>query len=294
VRTICKKAKHFFTVAIEYELVDRNPFAKITVTVTANPSRFYFVSRDEIDIVLQHCDDLEWKAIFTLARYGGLRCPSEVLALRWRDIDWAHQRVRVPSSKTEHFEGGGSRTIPLFPELAGPLRDALEAAEPGSVYVISHYQDMLESGPASAVRLNLRTQAHRIIRRAGLEPWEKVFQNMRSSRETELAETFPMHVVCRWIGNSQPVAAQHYLQVTDDHFVKATAGSSLEKGSADDAAGADAEATHKATQRMSADDRAVSQAAEAADSQPVDNAGASDGLRDKSLYNKGLQVSPCV
>ena len=30
-----------------------------------------------------------------------------------------------------------------------------------------------------------------------------------------------MHVVCQWIGNSQPIAAKHYLQVTDDHFSKA-------------------------------------------------------------------------
>ena len=36
-----------------------------------------------------------------------------------------------------------------------------------------------------------------------------------------LAEDFPIHVVCRWIGNSQPVAAKHYLQLTDDHFSKA-------------------------------------------------------------------------
>ena len=30
-----------------------------------------------------------------------------------------------------------------------------------------------------------------------------------------------MHVVCRWIGNSQPIAAKHYLQVTDEHFSRA-------------------------------------------------------------------------
>ncbi len=30
-----------------------------------------------------------------------------------------------------------------------------------------------------------------------------------------------MHVVCQWIGNSQPIAAKHYLQVTDDHLSKA-------------------------------------------------------------------------
>ena len=30
-----------------------------------------------------------------------------------------------------------------------------------------------------------------------------------------------MHVLYQWIGNSQPIAAKHYLQVTDDHFSKA-------------------------------------------------------------------------
>jgi hypothetical protein len=44
---------------------------------------------------------------------------------------------------------------------------------------------------------------------------------MRSTRETELAEQFPIHVVCKWIGNSQPVAAKHYLQLTDEHFERA-------------------------------------------------------------------------
>ena len=69
--------------------------------------------------------------------------------------------------------------------------------------------------------INLRSQLNRIIRRAGLQPWPKLWQNLRSTRETELAETFPLHVVVKWIGNSQQVAAKHYLQVTDAHFESA-------------------------------------------------------------------------
>src|SRR5262249_27309734 len=34
-----------------------------------------------------------------------------------------------------------------------------------------------------------------------------------------------IHVVCAWIGNSQPVAAKHYLQVTDEHFQRAAGAS---------------------------------------------------------------------
>ena len=50
---------------------------------------------------------------------------------------------------------------------------------------------------------------------------------MRSTRETELAESYPMHVVCQWIGNSQQVAAKHYLQVTDEHFERASQGDEI-------------------------------------------------------------------
>ena len=96
---------------------------------------------------------------------------------------------------------------------------AFDEAEPGTEHVITRYR-----GSAT----NLRTQLHRIIRRAGLEPWPKVFQNLRSTRETELAEQFPMHVVCAWIGNSQPVAAKHYLQLTDEHFTRAIGDQSEE------------------------------------------------------------------
>ena len=52
--------------------------------------------------------------------------------------------------------------------------------------------------------------------------WPKLFQNLRSTRETELTETFPLHVVTAWLGNSQLIAAKHYLQVTDSHFQEAT------------------------------------------------------------------------
>ena len=64
----------------------------------------------------------------------------------------------------------------------------------------------------------------RIIRRAGLEPWPKLWQNLRSTRETELADRFPAHVASKWIGNSVAVATKHYLQTTEDHFTQAAGG----------------------------------------------------------------------
>ena len=58
----------------------------------------------------------------------------------------------------------------------------------------------------------------------GLSAWPRLLQNLRASRETELAGQFPLHVVAAWIGNSAPVAAKHYLSVTDADFDKALGG----------------------------------------------------------------------
>ena len=52
-------------------------------------------------------------------------------------------------------------------------------------------------------------------------PWPKLFQNLRASRETELAAEYPLHVVCAWIGNSALTAQKHYLQVTESDFERA-------------------------------------------------------------------------
>ena len=204
--------KLFFNAAVRKHLIPTNPFAELKATIQPNPSRFYFITREEADKVLEACPDAEWRLIFALSRYGGLRCPSEHLGLRWGDIDWERERINVRSPKTEHHAGRESRVIPLFPELKPYLEEAFELAEPGTEFVITRYRD---------AKSNLRTQLQRIIRRAGLEPWPKLFQNLRSTRQTELEETFPSHVVCEWIGNSRAVAAKHYLQVTEDHFLKA-------------------------------------------------------------------------
>jgi hypothetical protein len=68
---------------------------------------------------------------------------------------------------------------------------------------------------------NLRTEMTRLLRRAGVSGWPRLFHSMRASRQTELQREFPLHVVCSWLGNSPRIAQQSYLLVTEDDFAKA-------------------------------------------------------------------------
>jgi len=216
VRRNCGRAKQFFRAAHRKRLITENPFADMKgCGVRENRQRDYYVTREEAQKVLDACPDAQWRLLFALSRFGGLRVPSEPLGLRWGDIDYGHNLFTVHSPKTEHHEGGESRQVPLFPELVGPLREVYEQAKPGTEYVITKYRDS---------NANLRTQLQRIITKAGLVPWGKPFQNCRSTRATELvSEGWPEFKVCAWLGHSKLVSERFYLRVTADDFKKAAA-----------------------------------------------------------------------
>jgi len=220
VRKRLQFATMIFRAALRRRLITESPFADVSVKASM-PNRERFISVVETEALIKACPNQDWKAIVALSRYGGLRCPSEVLSLRRQDIDWDAGRILVRSPKTEHHPGKESRTIPLFPELRTVLSETFHLAPVGAVYVVDERMRASSQGKAGWRNCNLRTQFERIIRNAGLTPWPRLFHNLRSSRQTELAECFPSHVVCGWLGNSEDVARKHYFQTTDEHFDRA-------------------------------------------------------------------------
>lgn len=207
-RTI-KRARQFFKLAIRNKLITENPFLDVKASGQADKERQYHIDRDTISPVIAAAPDHEWRLIIALSRFGGLRCPSEHLTLEWRDVDWARNRFLVRSPKT------GDRWVPIFPELRTHFDECFELAQEGAVHLITRYRD---------TNANLRTTFMKIIKRAGVKPWPKLFHNLRASRETELAAEFPIHVVCQWIGNTAAIAAKHYLTVREEDFQRATQG----------------------------------------------------------------------
>ncbi len=131
-RRHCGRAKQFFRAAVRKRLIQENPFAdRKGCGVKANPSRMFFVTHDVAQKVLDACPDAQWRLLFALSRYGGLRCPAEIVALHWADVDWEHDKITVHVPKLEHLEGHETRAIPIFPELRPYLEEVWEQAEPG-------------------------------------------------------------------------------------------------------------------------------------------------------------------
>lgn len=207
-------ARQFALWAIRRGIAETNPFEDLKRGSQTNEDRSRFIDRDTIDRVIEQATSPQWRLLIALSRYQGLRVPGEAFALRWDDVDWERASLLIHSSKTAHHEGKGSRLVPIFPETMPFLREAFEAAEPGSERVLSDFR------PGQ----NPHTQLSRFVTRAGFEPWPRLWHNLRASRQTEIADEFPEHLASRWLGNSPKIFRDHYARVTDEHWKRATGG----------------------------------------------------------------------
>jgi len=213
-------ARQFMHDAVDWKIINENPFCKVKTqrnTMKVNE----FVPREVVDKLMKKADPV-WRVILGLSRYGGLRTPSETLSIRWDDIDWEMNRMSIPEPKVAHHQGRGIRSCPIFPELRTILDEAFEIFGEESEYVVAmpgyRAAANTEMGWKNS---NLRTAFMRLLRRAGVPAWPRLFHSMRASRQTELQREFPIHVVCSWLGNSPQVAQQSYLLVTEDDFERA-------------------------------------------------------------------------
>src|SRR5260370_22401304 len=157
------------TAAVDARVISANPFAGIKLRRRSNKARQRFIDRETIDRVVEGCNDPEFKLCIALSRFGGLRIPSELDGLLWQHIDRDRGRILITSPKTERYEGGASREIPLFPELVPYIDAWWDACPPGCEHVLASNKQS-ESG--------WRTRMFKLLRRLGIPAWPPIFHNL--------------------------------------------------------------------------------------------------------------------
>ena len=82
------------------------------------------------------------------------------------------------------------------------MKESLEAAPEGVDRVYPEFTE----------KKSLGSFIEKTATRAGIVLWVKPFQNMRSTRATELIEVYPAHIVNYWLGHTEAVAMACYRQ----------------------------------------------------------------------------------
>jgi len=212
VKTHTGNAKTMFKELVHREVLMRSPFAHLKGGVTPTKNSRY-VTPEEIEAVIAAAPDAEWRLLIGLARYAGLRTPSETSLLTWDDIDWEAGLMRVRSPKTERHAGHEQRTVPIVPRLMELLEERRAQCDAGD--------DQLVTIQSAGGR---RRKMVAMIEAAGVEPWDDTWQCLRRSREVEwMNDGIAPYLVCKWLGHTLSVSARHYtIAVPDEVLSKVT------------------------------------------------------------------------
>ncbi len=125
-------------------------------------------------------DKLEWKLLFAMSRYVGLRLPSEIENMTIADIDWEANAITIHSPKTKRHPGGAKRKAPIASELSGLLLTQVESLPEGEAFVL----------PRLRRHANLGTRAKKYVERAGQNTWPEFWNTLRASCETDMMDTY--------------------------------------------------------------------------------------------------------
>ena len=228
--------KRIFNLAIEprgYLLPGSNPFEKVKQRrISAKPVRY--VPPLEFQALLGATSDTWWKAFLSVAYTTGART-GEILNLRWADVDFEMNRIRIVSKEADGNLGGWEpkdhegRILPIPAGVAQLLADLQAASAEGCPYVFvpgwrwKHIQKARKSGDWNDEQLllnNLDRRFKTLRRRAGVG--KCTLHDLRRSCITNWARELPIHVVQKLAGHSDIKTTRlYYLAVEQSDLEKA-------------------------------------------------------------------------
>ncbi len=204
---IFKLLSQVFKFAQRHDWCEQNPCRSVRRPRVRECSEIRFLNQQELDALIAAVDVSDKpfgptdRAIFLTAAMTGMR-QGELLALRWRDVDWEAKRIRVRRNYTRgHWSTpksrSGERAVPLSGRVESELRAHLGRSrfcgEDDLVFANPLNGEVLPHGPlVRRLKKALKAAGVRTIR----------FHDLRHTFGTRIAAAgVPMRVLQEWMGH---------------------------------------------------------------------------------------------
>jgi integrase len=185
-----------------------NPAAEVERPRLIRAAHIDVFSREEILALVRAAESEQDAAIYLTAAFTGLR-QGELLALRWRDVDFELELVRVRRNFTHGREGtpksGRERAVPMMAEVAQALAQLSERERFTAPEDLVYCSAL--GGHLSAKHLALRYR--KALDRAALRRLR--FHDLRHTFGTHAIRAADPREVMEWMGHADLKTTQIYL-----------------------------------------------------------------------------------
>lgn len=204
---IFKLLSQVFSFAVAHGWCEENPCRLVRQPRVRECSEIRFLNQQELDALIASVDvsaapfGSTDRAIFLSAAMTGMR-QGELLALRWRDVDWQAKRIRVRRNYTRgHWSTpksrSGERAVPLSSKVEAELREHLRRSR------FSGEDDLVFANPLSGEVLPhgpLVRRFKKALKAAGVR--QVRFHDLRHTFGTRIAAAgVPMRALQAWMGH---------------------------------------------------------------------------------------------
>ena len=185
-----------------------NPVAEVEKPPTAQSGDIDVFSVEEIMALVRAAASEQDAAIYLTAAFTGLR-RGELLALRWRDVDFEGQVIRVRASYADGAlttpKSGKVRSVPMAPDVAEALAKLGQRenwTSDGDLVFVGRVGDYLD-GRA------LRRRYDAALKRASLRKLR--FHDLRHTFGTRMIAKADIRRVQEWMGHADIQTTMKYL-----------------------------------------------------------------------------------
>jgi integrase len=190
-----------------------NPCEGVELPAVPERTEIRFLTLEELDAAIAHVPKGIYQAIdramILTAAMTGLR-KGELVALRWRDIDWTAARIRVRQNYVRREFGTpkskrSTRSVPMADEVGGELERLFKASD--------HQGDddlvfTLTGEPLP--KANITRRFRKALKLAGLDDSHR-FHDLRHTFGTRMAAAgVPVRTLQEWMGHRDLTTTQIY------------------------------------------------------------------------------------
>lgn len=207
-----KTLKASFNYAMEWGLIDTNPFSKIKFKKKQS-TKPVFITKEELGRIKEHISNNTINDIVSFSFFTGCRL-GEVINLRWEQIDFTKDLITIGSNNFQ-TKNSKSRIIPIADELRIILKSRVPVNKNSNRYVfnkpnaMNYHKDYVSSKFKEAARA------------AGMDA-SIHFHTLRHSFASNLAnEGVPIIAIKELMGHSDIATTQIYSHTNLDSLQRA-------------------------------------------------------------------------